>query len=122
MIDKPQDLTRTTLAIFVICGLTAAAFLVVRPFLAATIWAATLVIATWPLLLRVQAAFGGRRGLAVTFMTGCLLLIVLLALSVAIGAIASRTDRIVSLVTSLPSFHLPAPPHWLSDIPLIGAP
>ena len=64
-----HDLTRTVLAILCIVGLIAASFVVVRPFLGALVWATTLVIATWPLMLRLQAALGGRRGLAVTLMT-----------------------------------------------------
>ncbi len=38
-----------------------ASFLVMRPFLPAVVWATTLVIATWPLMLAVQAGLGGRR-------------------------------------------------------------
>ena len=45
-----QDLTRTTLAIIFILLLIAASLWVLRPFLAATVWATMLVVATWPLL------------------------------------------------------------------------
>jgi len=41
MVTKPFDLTRTTLAVLSIVGLIVVSFLVVRPFLAATVWAAT---------------------------------------------------------------------------------
>jgi hypothetical protein len=47
MVTKPIDLTRTTLAVLSILGLIAVSFLVLQPFLAATVWAATLVVATW---------------------------------------------------------------------------
>src|SRR3954469_18224860 len=87
MTEIRHDLTRTTLAVLVLGGLMAATFLVVQPFLAATVWATTLVIATWPLLLRLQAALGGRRGPAVALMTLALLLIVVLPLSISIAAI-----------------------------------
>jgi len=115
-----NDLTRTVLAILCIGGLIAASFLVVRPFLGALVWAATLVIATWPLMLKLQAALGGRRGLAVTLMTLALLLIVVLPLSVAIGAIVVNSDRIIALIVAAPDFHFPAAPAWLADIPLVG--
>jgi len=36
-----------------------------RPFLPAIIWAVTLVVATWPLMLQVQHHTGNRRGIAV---------------------------------------------------------
>ena len=102
-----HDLTRTVLAILCIVGLIAASFSVVRPFLGALVWAATLVIATWPLMLRLQAALGGRRGLAVTLMTVALLLIVVLPLSAAIGAIVVNSDRIMALILAVPDFHVP---------------
>ena len=61
-----QDLTRTTLAIICILLLIAASLWVLRPFMAATIWAIMLVVATWPMLKSLEARFGGRRGPAVT--------------------------------------------------------
>jgi predicted PurR-regulated permease PerM len=122
MAETPHEPTRTALALLFIAGLIAASFLVVQPFLAATVWATTLVIATWPLLLRAQAAFGGRRWPAVALMTFGLLVIVLLPLSIAIGAIVAHSDRIMALVASVPNFHMPAPPAWLADVPLVGGP
>ena len=89
MVTKPFDLTRTTLAVLSIVGLIVVSFLVVRPFLAATVWAATLVVATWPFMRRLQSAFGGRRWAAVTLMTLLLLFLVLIPLSMAISSIAS---------------------------------
>lgn len=115
-----HDLTRTVLAILCIVGLIAASFVVVQPFLGALVWATTLVIATWPLMLKLEAALGGRRGLAVTLMTLALLLIVVLPLSAAIGAIVVNSDRIMALVLAVPDFHVPAAPAWLVDIPLVG--
>jgi predicted PurR-regulated permease PerM len=120
MSETRHDLTRTVLAVLCIVGLIAATFLVVRPFLGALVWASTLVIATWPLMLRVQAATGGRRGLAVALMTLALLLMVVLPLSIAIGAIVVNSDRILALILAVPDFHFPAVPTWLPDIPLVG--
>jgi predicted PurR-regulated permease PerM len=120
MAEMRRDLTRTTLAVLCIVGMIAASFMVVRPFLAALVWATTLVIATWPLMLRLQAALGGRRGLAVALMTLGLLLIVVLPLSAAIGAIVANSDRIMALVAAVPDFHMPAAPAWLADVPLLG--
>lgn len=59
------DLARSTLAVLFIGGLIVGSFLIVRPFLPAIIWAMTLVIATWPMLLRIQRFLGNRRWLAV---------------------------------------------------------
>lgn len=120
MPEMRHDLTRTVLAVLCIGGLIAATFLVVRPFLGALVWATTLVIATWPMMLKLQAVMGGRRGLAVALMTLALLLIVVLPLSIAIGAIVVNSDRLLALAIAVPDFHVPAAPAWLADIPLVG--
>ena len=97
MVTKPFDLTRTTLAVLSIVGLIVVSFLVVRPFLAATVWAATLVVATWPFMRRLQSAFGGRRWAAVTLMTLLLLFLVLIPLSMAISSIATHASRLLDM-------------------------
>lgn len=122
MAGEPRDLTRTTLAVLFIGGLIVASFLVLHAFLPAIVWATTLVIATWPLMRRVQAGLGGRRALAVTVMTTAVALVVLIPLFAAIGAIVSRSDQIIAFVAGAPSLRLPTPPLWLADIPLIGEP
>src|SRR5258708_26699519 len=119
MNETRHDLTRTTLAVLFIGGLIAASFLVMRPFLGATVWATTLVIATWPLMLRLQAALGGRRWPAVTLMTLGLLLIVVLPLSFAIGAIVVNSHRLMQLAPAVPNYHVPPAPGWLGDVPTV---
>jgi predicted PurR-regulated permease PerM len=122
MASEPRDLARTTLAVLFIGALMAASFLVVRPFLAAVVWATTLVIATWPVMIAVQGALGGRRALAVTVMTLALFLIVLVPFSLAVDAVISRSDKIIAFVTAAPSFRVPPPPDWVGDIPVVGEP
>ncbi len=90
MATKSIELTRTTLAVLSIVSLIVVSFIVVRPFLAATVWAATLVVATWPFMRLLQSAFGGRRWPAVTLMTLLLLFLVLLPLSLAISSVATQ--------------------------------
>ena len=63
MIDIRRDLARNTLAILCIIGLIGLSLWVLRPFLAATVWAAMLVVATWPLFRSLELRLGGRRGL-----------------------------------------------------------
>ena len=123
MVTRPFDLTRTTPAVLSIVGLIVVSFLVVRPFLAATVWAATLVVATWPFMRRLQSTFGGRRWAAVTLMTLLLLFLVLIPLSMAISSIATHASRLMDLPdAAVAAAHLPPPPTWLSDVPLVGRP
>jgi predicted PurR-regulated permease PerM len=115
-----SDLTRTTLAVLFVGGLIAACFWILRPFLPATIWATTLVVATWPIMLRVQTRLGNKRGLAVAVMTLALLFVFVVPFWLAITTIADNFDQIMGWATSLASFKLPAPPEWLSAVPLFG--
>jgi predicted PurR-regulated permease PerM len=115
-----SDLTRTTLAVLFVAGLIAACFWILRPFLPAVIWATTLVVATWPLMLRVQHRLWNRRGLAVAIMTLALLLVFLVPFWLAITTIIDNFDRIVEWGTSLKSFKLPPPPQWLAAVPMFG--
>jgi len=118
--DGRSDLTRTTLAVLFVAGLIAACFWILRPFLPAIIWATTLVVATWPVMLRVQHRLWNRRGLAVAIMTLALLLVFVVPFWLAITTIVDNFDRIVEWGTSLKSFKLPGPPEWLAAVPLFG--
>jgi predicted PurR-regulated permease PerM len=120
MSDIRHDLTRTVLAVACIAGLFAASFWVLHPFLGALIWAAMLVVATWPLLLRLEALFGGRRSLAVTTMTIALLLLLLIPLWAAIDTIADNSGRVTGWVKALAESGLPPPPAFVASVPLIG--
>ena len=115
------DVTRTTLAVLFISLLIFASFWVVRPFISAFIWATTIVIATWPLLIKLQQRLWGKRRLAVLVMSLALLLVLLVPLTLAVVTIVDKADQIVAWVKSLASFTVPPPPHWLGSIPLVGA-
>jgi len=115
-----HDLTKTTLSVLFIGLLIAASFWVLRPFLAAFLWAAMIVIATWPMLLALQSRLRGRRGAAAAVMTLLLLLVFLLPFSIAIATILDKTDQIADWARSLATFSLPPPPRWLASIPFSG--
>ena len=50
MADIRRDLTRTTLAILCLLLLIVGSLWVLQPFLGALVWAAMIVVATWPML------------------------------------------------------------------------
>src|SRR6266478_5222384 len=85
MPDTRYDLTRLTLAVLFIAALIAISLWIVSPFLPAIIWAATLVIATWPIMRGLQARLWNRRALAVTVMTIVLLVLFVVPFWLAIG-------------------------------------
>ncbi|MGA9961572.1 MAG: AI-2E family transporter, partial [Azonexus sp.] len=115
-----QDLTRTTLAVACIFVLIAASFWVLRPFLAATVWATMLVVATWPLLKSLEARFGGRRSPAVAVMTIGMLLLLILPLWGAIETIADHADQLTETAKKVAVSGVPQPPEWVATVPLVG--
>jgi predicted PurR-regulated permease PerM len=115
-----QDLARIVLAVLSIGVLILVSAWVMLPFLGALIWAITIVAATWPLMLRLQAVLWGRRSLAVLVLSAILLLVLLIPLAVAIGAIVENAGDIVAWLRGLRTFQLPTAPAWLIGLPLIG--
>ncbi len=120
MATIPPDLPRTTLAVLFIVGLIAASLWILRPFLSALIWATMVVVATWPIMLRVEQVLWGRRSLAVTVMTVAMLLVFVIPFSLAIGTIVANAAEIAGWAGSLGAIKLPAPPDWLQGVPLVG--
>jgi predicted PurR-regulated permease PerM len=88
------DLTRYVLAVLFTGALIAACFWILQPFLGAIIWAVMIVVATWPLMRRVQGLLGGHRWAAVTVMSIILLLILIVPLAAAIGTLVANVDVI----------------------------
>jgi predicted PurR-regulated permease PerM len=116
----PRDVARVTLSVLGIGVLIGGSFWVLRPFLGALVWATTIVVATWPMLLSIQSRLGGRRGPAVAVMTLTLLLVLFVPLYLAVSTIVEQSDRIAALVRMLPTLEVPAPPQWVRDVPLVG--
>jgi predicted PurR-regulated permease PerM len=115
-----RDLTRTVFAILIIVGLIAAAVWILRPFLAATVWATMIVVTTWPILRALQSRLWGKRWLATTIMTVALLLVFIIPLSAAIGTIVSNADTIMNWANQVSDVKLPPPPEFVDKIPIIG--
>jgi len=112
--------TRTLLQILAIAVMIAACGWILSPFLLAGVWAVTIVVSTWPLLLRAQGLFGGRRAPAVALMTLALLLILMLPLAAGTSAVIDNAPRIRGWVTSATTITIPPPPPWLATVPLVG--
>jgi predicted PurR-regulated permease PerM len=117
---QPYDLARALLVIVIVSGLIIGSLYILRPFLPGLIWATTIVVATWPLMLAVQRRCGNRRWAATAVMLLILLIVIVLPLYEAISTLALHASDIMGAVTSLPHYALPPPPDWLGNIPLAG--
>lgn len=115
-----RDLTRTMLALLFIGLLITACFWILHPFMSALLWAAMIVISSWPLMLKVQELLWGRRSLAVAFMTLLLVMMFVVPLFLSIVAVVDRADEIAGWTKSLATLSIPAPPDWVGTLPLFG--
>jgi predicted PurR-regulated permease PerM len=115
-----RDLAQTTLSVLFIVTLIVASLWIMRVFIVPIIWAATIVIATWPLMLRIEALCGRRRWLAVLAMTASMLLVFVVPFWVAVSTIVEYSDNIQEWATSLKEIQLPMPPDWIERLPLAG--
>jgi predicted PurR-regulated permease PerM len=79
-----------------------------------------IVVATWPMLRRVERLCGGHRAPAVAVMSLGLLAILIVPLGVALQALLGHVDELAVLLARLPEMQLPAAPEWLNRVPLVG--
>jgi predicted PurR-regulated permease PerM len=123
MIRRPlsRDITRIILSVLFIGALIAASFYILQPFLLAIIWAATIVVSTWPIMLLLQRWLAGKRLLAVAVMTLGLLLVFIIPFSLAVGTIVGHSDQIIDWAKGLSVYTLPPPPEWVGKLPVVGA-
>ena len=110
-----RDLTQVVLAVLLMMILIGASFWILRPFLLAIVWAAMIVVATWPILLKLQGRLRSR-GLAVAIMSGAMVLVFVVPLVLAIETVVNNTDTIKSWAQTLATASIPAPPDWVSRL------
>jgi predicted PurR-regulated permease PerM len=116
----PIDITHATLSVLFLAVLVASTFWVLSPFLTSILWATIVSVATWPFLLRLEAALGGRRGPAVAIMTAMILLIVFVPVTLALTTIVRNAQHITAELRSIESITLPELPPWLERVPFGG--
>jgi predicted PurR-regulated permease PerM len=115
------DLVRLILAIISILGLLLLSLWILSPFFTAMIWALMIVVACWPLMLRLQRVLVGRRALAVTAMTVMMLMVFILPLALAAGTIVANAETLWHWGKMAADFELPALPGWVATLPVVGA-
>ena len=120
MTNPHPELGRITLSVLFIGGLIGGSLWILSPFLGAFIWATMIVVATWPLMHRVESLFGGRRTPAVAVMSLGLLAILIVPLGIALQALLGHVDELAALLERLPEMQLPGAPDWLARVPLVG--
>ena len=114
------DITRIVLIVLLIGLLLLGSFWTLLPFLGALVWATTIVVATWPTMIRVQRMTGGRRGVAVAVMTVLMLAALIVPLTFAISTLLDAAWRSPAVMKDFMVGGLGEPPRWVETIPVVG--
>ncbi|MYM93311.1 AI-2E family transporter [Duganella vulcania] len=111
-----QPYTRLAAIVLLVIG----CLTVLRPFLAAILFAAAITISSWPLYLRLLARCQQRRWLAAATMSAGLTVLIIVPLALVTWNIADNaTEFYEQIKASLGSGTL-VPPAWLKQFPLVG--
>ena len=96
-------------------------FLVVRPFLAALLFAAVLCLSTWPAFRWVRDRLGGRNALAALLFVLAMLLAIALPVALAGFSLVTHSAQAIDFARGLIDrgpFELPA---WVTGLPVVGS-
>ena len=114
------DITRIVLIVIVIGLLLLGTIWTLLPFLAALIWATTITVATWPVLMLLQQKTGGRRGIAIAIMMVLILLMLIVPLSLAVSTMVEAATQSPAVLRDFMVRGIGEPPDWLANVPVVG--
>jgi len=120
MTEPRGEVARPVFAVFAIVALVFTSLWIFRPFIGALIWATTIVVATWPLLLALQRILWGRRAPAVILLSIVLLGVLFVPFVLSIAAIVANVDVIAARAQSLAGLSVPPLPAWVAGLPVVG--
>lgn len=101
-------------------ALFGASLWVMAPFWSALFWGAVLAFASWPLMRLVTRWLNGREALAAGLLTLIWMLLVALPLVWLGFNLADHIRDATIFIKDVQVDGLPAPPEWLSGVPLVG--
>lgn len=116
MHQRFQPYTRLAAIVLLVIG----CLTVLRPFLAAILFAAAITISSWPLYLRLLSRCRERRALAAAVMSVGLTLLIIVPLALVTWNIADNASDVYDQIKAGLGSGTLAPPAWLKDIPVIG--
>ena len=115
-----RDLARIVLSVLLIFILIAASFWILRPFVLSIVWAAMIAVATWPLMIRLQARVHSRI-VAVIIMSAAMVLVFVVPMVLAIQTLVDNADTMKRWGQLLATAAIPPPPDWVLKVPFLGA-
>ena len=98
---QPRDIAQVLLSVLFLAIMIVACLWIVQPFILGFAWAGTVVIATWPILLRLQKLLWGHRcRLAVLVMTLLLVLLFIIPIALLVNSIVDGSGPLIHAVTA----------------------
>lgn len=116
--NQPEDLLRIVLSVLFMSVMVIACIWIISPFLLGLAWAGTIVIASWPLLIRIQRVLWGKRIPAVIAMMLLLVMIFVIPISLLANSLVQNSAPLIEWAKE-GHFVLPTL-DWLDNIPLVG--
>ena len=114
----PRDIPQVLLSVLFLGLMIVACLWILQPFILGFSWAAMIVIATWPMLKKLERTLFGKRILAVLVMTLLLLILFVVPIALLVNSLVETSAPLIHIITA---GNL-APPDmaWLNKIPMVG--
>jgi predicted PurR-regulated permease PerM len=109
-----------TAAIVVLSALVIGCFVVLRPFLSPLLWAVILTFSTWPIYVRSERFFRGRKALAALAMIVLATLLLVIPAAIVVTSLTGNVADLAAAARRLLANGPPTPPDWIADLPMIG--
>lgn len=108
------------IAIIVLLILSVGCFVVLRPFIAAILWAMILSFTTWPVYIRLERLLKGRRSLSALIIILAVAALFLVPVVLLGMSLAENVVKLIEALRAAMATGLPALPGWAADLPVIG--
>lgn len=116
-----HEYTQPLIALLLLTSIVGAAFIVIAPFLVATLWAVILVSATWDQFDWLSSRLGHRDGLAAVLVVSVMMLFIVVPLVLASVEFAQQLTHLArELQLQIEAGVWPELPQWLLDLPYAG--
>ena len=115
----PSRLERGIAAIL-LAALVIGCLLVLRPFVAAILWGAILVYATWPVFMWLRTRLSIGNTMAALIMIAIAFVVMVAPLALVVSDFADDVRDLVRNLRVVMTMSLPDPPDWIVQLPVVG--
>jgi len=100
--------------------LVAGCFVVLRPFVAAMLFAGVVCATTWPVYKELRSRLGDRSSIAALLMVLALVLLIVVPLAILAASFAGNVAAFAEALQRWFATGIPGPPGWVAGIPFVG--